>query len=99
MLVTLAVADGQDLTRFVRPKDFDPKQIFRASLGVMTGPGDYCVVIEMDAWLTDIIRCRRLHSSQQLTEMPGGGAQLRLRLVVWRRWKDTVLSWGPHAIL
>jgi proteasome accessory factor B len=44
--------------RFVRPKDFDPKKEFSTSLGVMKGEGDYQVVIEMDAWLTDVLRGR-----------------------------------------
>ena len=39
--------------RFVRPKNFDPKRHFDQSFGVMAGKGDYEVVIEMDAWLTD----------------------------------------------
>jgi hypothetical protein len=30
----------------------------------MKGKGDYQVVVEMDAWLTDILRGRHLHPSQ-----------------------------------
>jgi len=83
--------------RFVRPKDFDPKKEFGTSLGVMTGTGDYNVVIEMDAWLTDILRGRRFHPSQLVEEVPGGGSHLRLRLSCLEEIEQYVLSWGTHA--
>jgi predicted DNA-binding transcriptional regulator YafY len=83
--------------RFSRPKDFDPKKEFSTSLGVMKGKGDYQVVVEMDAWLTDILRGRRLHPSQVVEEMPGGGSHLRLRLSCLEEIEQYVLSWGPHA--
>jgi proteasome accessory factor B len=83
--------------RFVRPKDFDPKKHFDQSLGVMAGKGDFEVVIEMDAWLTDILRGRRWHPKQVWTELPGGGSQLRLRLSCLEEIEQYVLSWGTHA--
>jgi proteasome accessory factor B len=84
--------------RFVRPKDFDPKKHFDKSLGVMTGEGDYEVVIEMDAWLTDVLRGRRLHPSQVWTELNGGGgSQLRMRLSCLEEIEQYVLSWGTHG--
>jgi proteasome accessory factor B len=83
--------------RFSRPKDFDPKKEFSTSLGVMKGKGDYQVVIEMDAWLTDILRGRRLHPSQVVEEMPGGGSHLRMRLSGLEEIEQHVLSWGTHA--
>jgi len=83
--------------RFSRPKDFDPKKEFSTSLGVMQGKGDYQVVIEMDAWLTDILRGRRLHPSQVVDEMPGGGSHLRMRLSCLEEIEQYVLSWGAHA--
>ena len=63
----------------------------------MRGNGDYQVVIEMDAWLTDILRGRRLHPSQVVEEMPGGGSQVRLRLSCLEEIEQYVLSWGTHA--
>ena len=83
--------------RFVRPKDFDPKKHLGQSFGVMAGTGDYEVVIEMDEWLTDILRGRRWHPRQVWTELPGGGSQLRLRLSCLEEIEQYVLSWGTHA--
>jgi len=83
--------------RFVRPKDFDPRKHFERSLGVMAGTGDHEVVIEMDAWLTDILRGRRWHPKQVWTELPEGGSRLSLRLSCLEEIEQYVLSWGTHA--
>jgi len=82
---------------FQRPKDFDPRKMLGGSLGVMSGKGDYQVVIEMDAWLTDVLRGRRWHPSQQVAELPGGGSQVRMRLSGLEEIEQHVLSWGAHA--
>ena len=79
------------------PKNFDPKKFFNHSLGVMTGTGDYEVVIELDAWLTDILRGRKWHPSQVWTELPGGGSHLQMRLSCLEEIEQWVLSWGTRA--
>jgi predicted DNA-binding transcriptional regulator YafY len=83
--------------RFEVPKNFDAKKCFERSLGVMTGEGDYEVVIELDAWLTDILRGRRWHPSQVWTELPGGASHLRMRLSCLEEIEQWVLSWGTRA--
>jgi predicted DNA-binding transcriptional regulator YafY len=83
--------------RFTRPAKFDAKKCFDRSLGVMTGAGDYQVVIELDAWLTDILRGRRWHPTQAWTELPGGGSHLRMRLSCLEEIEQWVLSWGTRA--
>jgi predicted DNA-binding transcriptional regulator YafY len=55
------------------------------------------VVIEMDAWLTDVLRGRRWHPSQEVAELPGGGSQVRMRLSGLEEIEQHVLSWGTHA--
>ena len=83
--------------RFTGRKDFDPKTYFKGSVGVVTGEGDYDVVIEMDAWLTDMLRGRRFDPKQVWTELPGGGSYLNLRLNSLDEIEHHVLSWGTHA--
>ncbi len=63
----------------------------------MTGTGDYEVVIELDAWLTDILRGRKWHPSQVWTELPGGGSHLQMRLSCLDEIEQWVLSWGTRA--
>jgi len=83
--------------KFTVPKNFDAKKFFDRSLGMMTGAGDYEVVIEMDAWLTDILRGRRWHPTQVWSELPGGGSHLKMRLSCLEEIEQWVLSWGTHA--
>ena len=83
--------------RFEKPKGFDLRKYFEKSFGMMAGKGDYEVVIEMDAWLTDVLRGRRWHPKQVWTELPEGGSQLRLRLSCLEEIEQYVLSWGAHA--
>jgi hypothetical protein len=58
---------------------------------------DYEVVIDFERWAADLIRGRRWHSSQELTELPGGQAGLRSRLNSIEEAERWALSWGSHA--
>lgn len=83
--------------RFTVPKKFDLNEYLRGSLGLFKGQDDFEVVVELDAWAADDVHARRLHSSQELTETPGGMLRVRLRpdsLEEAERW---VLSLGTHA--
>jgi len=82
---------------FTLPKKFDPNEYLRGSLSVFKGGDDYEVVIDFDTWAADLIRGRRWHHSQQLTELPGGQIRLRLRLNSIEEAERWVLSWGAHA--
>lgn len=62
----------------------------------MKGEGDYQVVIEMDAWLTDILRRRRLHPSQVVEDLPGGGSRVKLRLSSLAEIEQYVLK---HSVI
>ncbi|MEY4385531.1 MAG: hypothetical protein RLY20_814, partial [Verrucomicrobiota bacterium] len=75
----------------------NPKKHFDTSFGVMTGAGDYEVVIELDPWLADVLRGRRLHRSQVWTDLPAGGCHLQLRLSCLEEIEQWVLSWGTRA--
>jgi predicted DNA-binding transcriptional regulator YafY len=65
----------------------------------MKGDDDcsYEIVIEFDAFGRDLIRGRRWHSSQELIELPCGGARLRMILSGLEEIERAVLSWGTHA--
>ncbi len=95
----LARMNGQPVPgmTFEKPADFDLDQYLQGSLTVMNGDGDYEVVIEFDAWATDQLRGRLWHSSQQVTELPGGESRLRLRLSGLEEVERWALSWGVHA--
>ena len=85
--------------RFVRPRRFHPDDYFKGCLGVMKGDGDrtYEVIIELDAFGTDLVRGRRWHPSQQLVDLPERRSRLTLQLSSLEEIERAVLSWGIHA--
>lgn len=83
--------------RFTPRQKFDLNEYLRGSLGVFKGGDDYEVVLDFDAWAGDLIRGRRWHSSQELTELPGGEVRLRLRLNSLEEAERWALTWGAHA--
>ena len=83
--------------RFTVSKKFDLNEYLRGSLGLFKGQEDFEVVVELDAFAADDVRGRRLHSSQELTEMPGGMLRVRLRLDSLEEAERWVLSLGTHA--
>lgn len=82
---------------FAVPRCFDANKHLAGSLGPFVGKHDYEVVIEFDRWGTDLIRGRRWHHSQQLTDLPEGCSRLRLRLNSIEEMVGWILSWGRHA--
>jgi predicted DNA-binding transcriptional regulator YafY len=83
--------------RFTVSKKFDLNKHLEGSLGLYRGRDDYEVVVELDAWAADDVRGRRLHSSQEVTELPGGMVLLRMRLNSLEEVEKWVLSMGAHA--
>lgn len=83
--------------RFEVREPFDLTAHLRGSLGVFKGRADYEVVVDFDAWAGDLVRERRWHASQEVTELPGGEVRLRLRLNGLEEAERWVLGWGEHA--
>jgi proteasome accessory factor B len=83
--------------RFAVPQRFDLNKYLAGSLGLYRGEDDYEVVVELDAWGADDVRGRRLHSSQELTELPKGMLRVRLRLNSREEIARWILSMGTHA--
>ena len=83
--------------RFAIPRKFNLNEYLKGSLNVFKGSGDYEVVIDFDAWAADLIRGRKWHASQEMTELPKRQLRLRLRLNSIEEAERWVLSWGQHA--
>ena len=84
-------------TKFPKPRDFNVDEHLKGSFTVFKGKDDYEVVVEFDAWATDLIRKRRWHSSQEFTELKDGGSRLRFRLNSIEEMERFILSFGIHA--
>lgn len=66
--------------------------------GVVYGGDDqYDVTIDFDASVSDRVRERAWHTSQQLTKLEAGGVRLELRLPSLLEFVPWVLGWGPAA--
>lgn len=83
--------------RFRVERKFDLNEYLKGSLAVFRGRDDYEVVVDFDAWAGDLLRGRRWHASQDLTELPGGEVRLRMRLNGLEEAERWVLGWGLHA--
>ena len=83
---------------FARPPRFSVEKILRDSFGVVTGQGEYQVVIRFDSYAADYIREKRWHPSQQLRELKDGGVELRLKLSSLGEIQRWILGWGGSAV-
>jgi len=54
-------------------------------------------VVDFDSWAADLIRGRKWHASQEVSELPKRQFRLRLRLNSIEEAERWVLSWGQHA--
>ena len=82
---------------FVRPHKFSLEKRLRDSFGVLTGPGEFDVLIRFDELAADYIREKRWHPSQQLAELEDASVQLRLKLSSLAEIQRWILSWGGRA--
>ena len=83
--------------RFTIPKKFNLAEYLKGSLTVFKGDADYEIVVDFDSWGADLIRGRKWHASQEITELPRRQLRLRLRLNSIEEAERWVLSWGSHA--
>jgi proteasome accessory factor B len=82
---------------FPRPAKFSLEKRLHDSFGVVSGEGEFEVVIRFDAFAAGYIREKRWHPSQELRELKGGAAELRMKLSSLAEVQRWVLSWGGHA--
>lgn len=82
---------------FARPAKFSLEKRLHDSFGVVSGQGEFNVVIRFDDFAAGYIREKRWHPSQELRELRQGGAELRMKLSSLEEVRRWVLSWGGHA--
>ena len=83
--------------KFTIPKKFNLNEYLKGSLSVFKGDADYEIVVDFDSWGADLVRGRKWHASQEITELPRRQLRLRLRLNSIHEAERWVLSWGEHA--
>lgn len=82
-------------SRFVRPIDFNAERYFRHSFGAFGGENlePHCVMLKCDEWLTNYLRQRPLHNTQN--EIEEGLFQLQVALT--KDFTCAILSFGSHV--
>ncbi len=82
---------------FARPARFSLEKRLHDSFGVVSGAGEFNVVIRFDEFAAGYIREKRWHPSQKLCERKDGGVDLQMKLSSLAEVQRWVLSWGGHA--
>jgi predicted DNA-binding transcriptional regulator YafY len=83
--------------RFELPKDFDIDDYFQGEFGIFKGVDKQRVVIEFDAHAAEYLRLRKVHPSQRLATIAGGGVRLTMTVGDLNQLTSWVLEWGKRA--
>lgn len=85
-------------TLFEKPAAFSIADYLRDSLTVFRGAGaPEEVRIQFAPWAAGLVRGRKWHESQKLTELPGGALEIELQLAGLEEVERWVLGFGEHA--
>jgi predicted DNA-binding transcriptional regulator YafY len=84
---------------FERRHAFSLDKRLRRSFGVQSGQGEFEVVIRFNERVAEYIREKKWHDSQQLSELKGGGVEMRLQLSSLAEVGRWVLSWAGDAVV
>jgi len=82
---------------FTVPEGFDLRERFDDAFGITLGGEPRRVVVDFAPDVADLVRARRWHPSQQLTELEDGGVRLSLRITSAAELVPWVLRWGALA--
>jgi len=83
--------------RFELPADFHIDHYFQGEFGIWRDANQHKVVIEFDAQAAEYIRARRVHGSQRLATLAGGGVRLTMTIGNLTQLVSWVLEWGGRA--
>jgi predicted DNA-binding transcriptional regulator YafY len=85
------------LDRFELPQDFKVDDYFQGSFGIWRGSKKIKVVIDFDPSVADLVRSRRIHTSQKLSTSPDGKLRLAMTVGDLTELSSWVLGWGKTA--
>lgn len=83
--------------RFELPEDFSIDDHFQGHFGIWRGGEPRRVVIDFDERVTEFVRTRNVHPSQQITALPGGGVRLTMEIGDMTELATWVLGFGETA--
>src|SRR5262249_43011800 len=83
--------------RFDLPDDFKVDDYFQGQFGIFRGASPRKVVIDFDAKVAEFVRTRRVHPSQQLASLPGGGVRMTMMIGDLTELATWILGFGETA--
>ncbi len=83
--------------RFELPPDFSIDDYFQGQFGIWRGGEPRRVVIDFDERVTEFVRTRKVHPSQEITPLPGGGVRLTMHIGDMTELATWVLGFGETA--
>jgi predicted DNA-binding transcriptional regulator YafY len=83
--------------RFELPGDFKIDDYFQGEFGVWRSDARHKIVIDFDAQAAEYIRMRKVHATQKLASIAGGGVRLTMTIGNLKPVTSWVLEWGPRA--
>lgn len=83
--------------RFELPPDFSIDDYFQGQFGIWRGGEPRRVVIDFDERVTEFVRTRKVHPSQKITALPGGGVRLAMEIGDMTELATWVLGFGETA--
>lgn len=83
---------------FARPKKFQIEHELKNSFGILSGDQEIEVRIWFSEAVSDYIREKRWHASQQISEQSDGSIIIQLRLSSLLEVQRWILGWGGEAI-
>jgi predicted DNA-binding transcriptional regulator YafY len=83
--------------RFALPEGFAIDDYFQGEFGIWRSRQRHRVVIDFDSHAAEYIRMRKVHSSQRLAAIAGGGVRLTMTIGDLTEVTSWVLGWGQRA--
>jgi predicted DNA-binding transcriptional regulator YafY len=83
--------------RFDLPTDFSIDQYFQGEFGIWKDQKQHKVIIDFDAKAAEYVRMRKVHGSQKLSAIAGGGVRLSMTIGNLNPVVSWVLEWGQRA--
>jgi len=82
---------------FELPDGFKADEYFQGELGVFKSLEEHKVIVDFDAQAAEYVRMRRVHPSQKLQNLTGGGVRLTMTVGSLNPVTSWVLEWGARA--
>lgn len=83
--------------RFELPDDFNVDDYFQGAFGIYKSSERHKVVVDFDAQAAQYVRMRKVHPSQKLAGIAGGGVRLTMTVGNLTPITSWVLEWGERA--